>query len=179
MANKWFQAYQELPPWGKGAVALGVIAAGVAGYYALRNLAKDIKRKKELAEKNKAAKLAEEELASLSQKGIVPTLSNSEFENMAQSLAEAMNDCGTDEDRIYDVFRRLKNDADIRKLVSAFGIRYYRPCAADQPIAAIRYQFDDKAYGGPLGEWLTYDLNASEIKKVNDILKSNRINYAF
>jgi len=168
--------YKPLPGWAQGVIAVGVLAIAAAVGFTLY---KNAKKKKELKEANKAAEQALEELEGLQQRGVHPTMGDSQFEVYAQKLVEAMNGCGTDEDMVLSVFKNMKNDADIRKLIAAFGVRYYRPCAADQPISYTRFLFDSKAFGGPLPTWLAYDLSSGYIEKINSILSKNGINYSF
>src|SRR3954464_3627343 len=132
MAYKSVQYWQDLPPWGKGVVAIVIVGGAGAIIYTIYH---SIKKRQEIKEANKAGLAAQEELKQLQNQGINPTFSKSEFEAMAEALVEAMDGCGTDEETVYSVFRKLKNDADIRQLIASFGVRYYRPCAADQPIS--------------------------------------------
>lgn len=176
MQNKVLTYYKELPSWGKGAVS--VIGVSLAAYL-IYKVYNSIKEKRDLKEANIAAIMAEEELRELSQNGVRPTYSKSQYESFSQKLVEAMNGCGTTEESVYEVFKAMRNKADALSLISAFGIRYYRPCAATEPISYIKFLADNKAFGGPLQTWLEYDLDSSEIKKINDILKSNRVNYQF
>lgn len=166
----------DMPPWGKAVLVIGVLGIGtVTGV----TIYKGIKRKKEQKDANTAAIDSQKELVELQKDGIVPTISESQFEGMCQSLVQSMNGCGTDEDMVYDIFKKLNNEADIRKLIAKFGIRYYEPCAADQPISYAKWWWDDKSFGGALPTWLSYDLNAGDKGKVNAILSQKGITYRF
>lgn len=168
--------YKDQPTWAKGVIGITVaLGTALIGY----TIYKRWKARQELKEANRTAESAEKELKDLGSQGVHPTLADSQFLALSEALVEAMNDCGTDEDIVYNVFKQMKNEADIRKLISAFGVRYYRPCAADQPISYLKYQFNDKAFGGGLATWLTYDLAADEIKKINNILTSNGVKFQF
>jgi hypothetical protein len=57
----------------------------------------------------------------------------------------------------------MKNDTDVAKLIIAFGKR------------RIEFSFMD----GTLAEFLTSELDSTEIKQVNKILSSKGINYKF
>lgn len=176
MKLKLYEDYKRLPNWSQGVIGIVVVAGTAVAIWAI---VRGIKNRKELAEANQAAKAASSELQGLKARGINPTMDVSEFEALSQKLVQAMNGCGTNEDQVYDVFRAIKNEADIRQLIITFGVRYYEPCAADQPISYIRWQFNDQAFGGGLPTWLSYDLSASEIQEINKILKKNNINYSF
>lgn len=171
-----YNYYKGLPPWAKGVVIVG---AGTALYFAGLSIYRNAKKKKDLKDANKAGEAAQKELGELASKGVKPTLPDSQFQALCESLVQAMNGCGTDEDMIYNVFKQMKNEADIRKLIASFGVRYYQPCAADQPISYTKWLWNDKSYGGGLPSWLSYDLSSSEVQKINSILKTNGINYSF
>lgn len=172
MASVYERYYERQP------AAVKVIAvAGVAllGYSVYRSW----KRNQDLRDANKAAELANLELQQLAAQGIHPTLSNLQFENFSQTILEAVNGCGTDEDAIFNVFGQLGNEADIRKLISVFGVRYYRPCAASDPISYSIWLANDQAFGGTLVTLLYYDLSDSDIGEINSILSRKGIDFRF
>jgi hypothetical protein len=168
--------YKGLPTWAKGVVGVVVIGGTAAAVYTVW---KSAKRNKDLKDANQAAYDAQRELNELAAKNIKPTMSESQFEVLCQNLVQSMNGCGTDETKVLDVVGKMKNDADIRKLIAKFGVRFYTPCAADQPISYAKWLWDDKAFGGALPTWFSYDLSAGEIQQVNALLKKNGVNYAF
>ena len=106
----------------------------------------------------------------MASQGVYPTYADSTFENFASQLVQAMNGCGTDENAIYQVYRQLRNDADLLRLTQIFGVRYYQPCEWTSPVSYAIWQFNDKAYGGDLPTWLGYDLSSGEIENINSIL---------
>lgn len=85
------------------------------------------------------------------------TITQAQFNTYASSLYAAMEGAGTDEDKIYAVFRAMKTRADVLQLIKTFGVKD----------------------GETLTEWLHGDLSASEIEKINTILAGNNINYSF
>jgi hypothetical protein len=173
----FYEAYiKGQPGWAKGIIAVTVTGVVV---YAGFTIYKNYKKKQELKDANRTAEAAADELEDLQEQGVHPTMSDSQFLALSESLVEAMNGCGTDNDIVDNVFKQMKNEADIRKLITLFGVRYYRPCAADQPISYTRWMWNEKAFGGGLAVWLTYDLDTDEIKKINTILKSNNIKFQF
>lgn len=172
MASGVKNFYNGLPPAGKVLVVAGV---GVGAYLVYRHF----KKEQEKNDATKAAQAAANELATLQQQGIMPSYTDSEFKSMVDALVQAMNGCGTDETVIYDIIGRMHNDADIRKLVSTFGLQYYEPCAAISPLSYLRWQFDDQAYGGELSTWLNYFPSPGFIAHINSILASNGIHYQF
>jgi type II secretory pathway pseudopilin PulG len=172
MASVYEQYYERQPQ------AVKVIAvAGIAllGYSLYRNY----KKKQDEKQANQAALLAQQELADLANQGIHPTLPLSQFENLSQTIVEAINGCGTDEDAIFSAFKQLNNEADIRQLITTFGVRYARPCAATDPVSYSIWLVNDQAFGGPLATLLRYDLSDSDIEYINSIMRGKGINYQF
>lgn len=168
--------FENLPSWSRGVISMvGVSAVAFIGY----QIYISIKNKQDLAKNLEAQKLANNELADLKKNGIVPTKSASQFEVMSAKINEAVNDCGTDEEAIYTAFNSLNNRADLLMLISSFGIRYYRPCAATDPISYTRWMFNNNSFGGDLSSLLSYDLDSSEIAKINSILMSKKIDFTF
>lgn len=172
MASVYDKYYERQPPAVKIIVAAGL---GLLGYGIYRS----IKRKQDEADALRAAQAANQELQQLQNQGIVPSYNESQFEVFVNSLVQAMTGCGTDENAIYPVFEAMQNEADIRKLMVVFGVRYYQPCAATSPISYAVWQVNDKAYGGDLSTWLSYDLSSGEISYINSILRERGINYQF
>lgn len=171
-----YKYYSDLPTWAKGVVVVGTFAAvSIATYTIYRN----IKNKKAIDEANEAAKTAKKDLEVLAKRGIKPTKMDTEYLTLATKLHQAMDGCATDENAIYAVFTSLSNDADVLKLIDAFGVRYLVPCAGSEPISYTRYLFDSKTFGGSIATWLQYDLTPGEVKKVNDILAKKSIQYRF
>lgn len=91
------------------------------------------------------------------QTGEYPTLSNASYYTLANQVYNACKGLGTDEDAIYNVFGQLNNTADVYKLIQVFGTK------------------DSKT----LPMWMRAELNSWEINKLNNILASKGINYAF
>jgi hypothetical protein len=168
--------FENLPSWSRGVIS--VVGVGAIVYIAYQVYA-NIKTKKDIAKSLEAQKLAEIELQDLKRKGIVPTKTNAQFEVFSAKIIEAVNGCGTDEEAIYTVFNNMNNKADVLSLISSFGVRYYRPCAATQPISYGRFVLNDKSFGGDLSTILQYDLDSTEIAKINNILQSKKIDFTF
>lgn len=168
-----YEKYYERQP---GAVKV-IAVAGIAllGY----SLYRTYKRKQDEKDASQAAQNAASELATLANQGITPSYTDSQYSSFVNVLVQAMTGCGTDEDQVYDVFRKMHNDADIRKLIIAFGVQYYEPCVWTSPVSYAIWQANDHAYGGDLATWLGYDLTTSEIGKINQILAGSGINYQF
>lgn len=168
-----YERYYERQPGAVKVIAVAGIAA--LGYVVYRS----IKRSADIKRANEAANLAAGELVELGQQGIHPTLSDLQFEQMSQTIVTAIDGCGTDEDSIFSVFNQLNNEADIRKLIVVFGVRYTQPCSITSPISYSIWLANDQAFGGPLNVFLRYDLSDSDISKINSILRGKGIVYQF
>jgi len=97
---------------------------------------------------------------------LTQTYANAMYSVLAEQIwaaAHTNNWSGTQEDAIYDVFKQMKNDIDISKLISAFGAR------------RMYLSFSN----GALKEWINAEMDDSEIAKINSILQSNKISYRF
>jgi hypothetical protein len=176
MQLKQAKLFKNVPTPVKGAaVVLATVGVGVAGYAIYRGY----KRKQNEAQARAAGVSAGKEVDALKRRGIYPTISETQALTFASRLVQAMDGCGTDEKAVYAVFESLSNIADLYMLIKAFGLRYYQPCAADQPISYLEYKFNPRAFGGDIGTWLGYDLSASEVQNVNNILAKKKINYKF
>lgn len=174
--NKLAKSYNELPSWSKGVIGVITISAiALVGY----TIYSTIKKAKDIKNANLGGKEAEKELKELAKKGIRPSYSPTQYITWVQKLVEAISDCGTDENSVYSVFKNMKNKADILSLLASFGVQFYRPCSATQPISYTKYLFDNKSFGGSLSTFLQYDLSESEIGKINKILEGNKIDYKF
>lgn len=92
------------------------------------------------------------------------TYPNSQYNIWADALESAMYYWSTDEDAIKSIMQKMKTDADVLALISAFGQR---------STAGIDAEED-------LGAWLRDDLNDQEMNLyVNNVLASNGVNYRF
>ena len=98
----------------------------------------------------------DDELSKELSKGVKLTYTDYEYTNMADSLYTAMKGVGTTTSKVYEVFGRMRNRADVLKLDIAFGIR------------------DNES----LSQWMQGESLLS-ISKINDILSARGINYAF
>lgn len=83
----------------------------------------------------------------------------SQYKVYAQKLFDAMNGWQTDEDAIYEVFKKMNNIDDILQLQIAFS--------------------DVEDENETLSEWLHDDLSSSEMKQLNAIIAERSIEYSF
>lgn len=97
------------------------------------------------------------------QKEVIATdvsFTDSEYIQMADAIQEAMNDVGTDEEKIKAVFQRLKTKSDFLKLVEFFGTR------------TIHSGWLWLTHTGTLYQLLESELSASDKEEMNQILRN-------
>jgi hypothetical protein len=98
------------------------------------------------------------------------TFPPSQYSAFCNIIEVAIQDAGTDEEAIYSVFRKLKNDTDYLMLIKAWG----NPKRQVYPDYIFIYSF---GYKMTLPQALRWDLNDKECAKINEILKSKGIKY--
>ena len=113
------------------------------------------KSKQETEDANKQRDIANEVNNAITTSNV--TLSQVQLNTLADKIYKAVKGSGTDEKSIYDAMRTLVTKDDVLALIKTFSVR------------------DSMT----LREWLYDDLNNSEVSKINDILLSKGISFAF
>lgn len=162
MANKAFEFIDELPVWAKGALA--VIAIGGVALFSM-----DILRRIKADAKKGEATAAQRELDNLRRKGVLPTITEAQAKGYVKQIVAAADDFGTDNDKIYNVFKNLNNEADVYLLISVFGVQEWKGTWSSY--------FSMES--GTLSYLLSYEMRDSQIQKINTILASKGIKYKF
>lgn len=166
----------DQPGWAKGIENILIIGATVyVGYKLYQRYKADQFHKDE----NKSIDQSLNDLQKLAAQGVFPTITDTQFQTMAERLVGAMTGCGTDEDTIYQVMGLLQNDADFLKLINIFGLRGIMPCQLTHPVAYVQYLHDPNSFLGGLASWLQSELTTDEIDTVNYTLSQNGISYKF
>jgi len=75
----------------------------------------------------------------------------------AQDVYRAVNGMGTDEQAVFDVFKKMKNKDDVLQLITSFGVKD----------------------GETLSQWLIGDLGEDDKETLNRLLSDKDINYQF
>jgi len=153
------KSFLGLPPWAKGVVA--VVAIGAAGY-AIYKVTQMLNGDDEQDAKETGEVQLEIERES---KKKPASYADSQYRTFANTIETAGFDTGTDEDAIYSTFRKLKNNTDYLKLLNAWG----------KPNRKV-YEWG-VGRNMTLPQYIRWEMNDSEVKKVNDILKSKGITY--
>lgn len=92
---------------------------------------------------------------------------DSQFTGWANTLQTAMEGAGTDENTIYNVFRKLQHTTDLLYLIKKFGHRDKK-----NMIGRVKGTWD-------LSQWITDEMDAEELDKLNKILIDKTIRYQF
>lgn len=121
------QAVKRLPPWGQAVVVIGVGVAGWVVYSRIRGMAL---RSRQLRESRQTLQSVATDLSNLTRAGIRPSYPEAQYKIWADALFACYAGWGTCGDvsalltgTDADIFVAMKNDADVLKLISAFGIR--------------------------------------------------------
>lgn len=107
---------------------------------------------KKAVEKRLSKKTSKERLKDT--QNMPPTYQPYEYSDFAGQLKTAMSGMGTDEEKIYNVFRKLKNQRDVAETHAAFGL----------------------LKGEDLTAWINDELSESERIKIKQILAVNNVN---
>ncbi len=102
----------------------------------------------------------------LSRQGMSLSYPTFQYKSYAEILKNAMGGIGTDEEAIYNVMSKMKNNLDVSELIKQYGTHIYA-------VSPIRFLYLD------LSGWLTEELSTKELNKVNNILAENNITYKF
>ena len=93
----------------------------------------------------------------------------SQYQAFAKIIEIAGQDAGTDEKAIYSVFLKLKNNADYLQLVKAWGVA--------RQVYPEWIFFYSTGYKLSLQQFIRYEMDEKEVKKINYILTSKGIKY--
>jgi len=140
-----------------------IVGGGVALYLAFKY--------KPRPEQKQYLEEAKNRLDELASQGIVPSLSIAQFSSLVVQLVKAFAKCGTEEDIIYNVFRKLNNEADLIFLIIKYDIAKYDGC--------FEGSFPSWNVHFVLSESIAADMTPSEIRNINSILSAKRINFSF
>ena len=160
-------AFKQLPMWAKGVVAVGVLlGVGVGTYY----LVKFGKRTSENMRNNRDNKVVKDDLKKLNKDDSTKQkISDSQAKSLASGLFTAMDNYGTDEDAIYSIFRKVKNDADVLAVIKAYGTK----------TLTVTGLWTSDDYTGDLAGSLRQELSPGDMNRINTILDKKGIEFRF
>lgn len=130
------------------------IIAGAGIYFGSRLFKKD---------PSAEAKKDEQTLKNEGQKASYLDSAYTGYADAIYSARSANNFLGTDEDQIYNTFKKMNNDLDIAKLTTAFGKK------------RLSFSLDSANLGGFLND----ELDKDELNIINTALRSKGIKYQF
>jgi len=158
--------FNQLPGWAKGVVVVaGTGAALFIGWQIYSAVKGRMAHAGDFAEKADV----KDELGSLKTKGIKPSFSDSQYSAWANQLFTAMNGYTSDEAAVYRVFVNMKNNADVLKLIDAYGIR---------TLSSGNWN-PAPDFKGTLSGALSEEFDTKEIAALNDILAKRKITIKF
>jgi hypothetical protein len=100
------------------------------------------------------------------------TYPKSQYYTFADTIESASANAGTDENAIFNVFKKLKNNNDFLMLEKAFGRRVYTG-----ELFGAQFGMLDYSEGDTLNQWLTNELDQDEISDLNKMLSRKGIKY--
>jgi hypothetical protein len=152
---------KNLPIEVRIALAVGIAGGIIYGLYKLFTLPGKIEEGKEARQEDREWN---RELERCVGRGL---LSKAQIDAYANKIFTALDGYGTDEDAIFETFRRIKSDCDYIALNASYGVR---------EISSGTWN-PEKNFNGNLTASLLSELDTNERKKVNDILKANKVTY--
>jgi hypothetical protein len=159
IASQLSSKFSELPPWAKGVVGVGgLLVVGFIVYKVFKRLSST-----EATDRAEAAAVEDELSEELKKTRL--TFPESQYRSFAGTIETAGFDVGTDEDAIYNVFGKLKNNADYLALTQAWG----------KPNRRV-YEWGI-GRDMTLAQFIRYEMNDKEVRKINGILSSKGIKY--
>lgn len=147
------KTWDSVPPIVRGTIY--VAAIGVIGYQGYR-FYKKWKIEQEAQE-------LKDKMAAYERAGIKPTYGDLTYKQWHDTILSEGESLNTNEDKIYDIFRKMKNEVDFIKLQE---YTYTIGVVWKQTYTLSQYLVD-------------HALDEDEIQQVNAILRSKNINYQF
>lgn len=164
--SKAFQIWEGLPTWAKGAIAVGGVAIV---YFTARAIVKKIIGNKGTKQQRATIQDVKNELQQTQNQGVKPTLNDSQFKSMADSIQNAFEGCDpleTSQNTVNRAVKQLKNNADWLKLVEAYGVRTHDQCG-----------WGTGDFTGNLYAAIEDELDSAEKSYVNKLLSERGITY--
>lgn len=155
--------FMVLPSWTKGVIALAVLGAVGFVAYKLYKVAGTVKQEGGSRQETNAAN---QELEQLNNEGKVPKLKPAQHQAIANKLEVAFSGMGTDWGAVKSAFETIKTYPDMLAVIKAYGTR---------TIPSGTFLIAD--YTGTLTGACTSELDSSERKDINAILKKNGVDF--
>ena len=157
----------------------GIITLGsVALFFTFRHMWKkhqDQKGSKQAEADSQSA------LGALQNNGIKPSYSPAQFSNWANVIKQAMDGCGDGWVNTIQIWRAMKNDADIYALIVAYGTQTVDRCGWGNGdfVGDLSSTLAYKYSGAEMSAFVTMGEGAGSIPKINKILQANGVTFKF
>lgn len=166
-----YKYYRTAPPAGKIAIIGGHIAVGIIAYAAVRSVIKHLQHQKELKGQRQAVDDSKDVVRVLQQQGQGPSFPDAQYSTWASAIQTAFDGCDPNSDdmgAVMNAVNPMRNEADVYKLISTFGVRKWDECGwwtgdVERDLA-----------GG-----IRNELNQNQIGLVNQVLREKGISYQF
>jgi predicted metalloprotease len=155
-----------IPGWAKGVIIIIIIVVVLFIAYKIYKKVSDV----QMGSDKEDVKDTQQELNALIQGGTRPSYGQSQFSQWASTLRQSFDGCGTDNKVWENVFKSMRNKADVLALIATYGVRTYDGCNWEG-------DFNDKT--GGLTAALNDELSSSEISKINTMLSNKNITFQF
>lgn len=177
--------WKDLPTWAKGVTLIAAIGIpSYIGYTIYKNKQNEKERLKRLED----MKSVDDTIKNLQNSGQKQSYPDSQYLIFADVLYGSMDGCGTEVNKIYDVFDKMNNDIDVNKLISAYGVDKKISCwASGSHIGGLASSLTkelglnlfDGIYKTRFGYDCTKGNGLSQMKVLNCILNSKGIKTQF
>lgn len=164
--SKAYNIVMKQPGW---AIAIEVIGVGVLGYVIVHNVVKAIRKAKDEQMQKAVVKDSNSELSDLKDQGIHPSYPDAQYSAWASQIRTAFDGCdpsSDDYDTVVRIMKQMNNDADVYKLITAFGVAKWDECGWWTGDVT-----GDLAYG------IAHEING--ISDINKILQDKGIKFRF
>ncbi len=168
MADGAYKYFKDLPPWGKFVV---IVAVGAAGWTIYRQVSKAIARGKDLAGNKQVVNESQKTLNNLNSSGIRPSYPDSQYSSLSSSIQTAFDGCDPGNDdmaAVMNAINIMKNDADMYKLITTFGVRKWDECGVGTG------DVEKDLIGG-----IRHELSTNQIATINTVLGQKGITFRF
>lgn len=128
-----------------------------------------VKKRIGLAGSFKEKREVDDEIKNLANKNVKPTYSDSQYLAWANQIHAGFDGYGSGVTQLPSIFIKLKNDADMLKLINAYGIR---------EISSGKLN-PTPNFKGTLAGAIADELDAFEINQMNRVLSANKITITF
>jgi hypothetical protein len=118
IANKISATYKRLPPWGQAVAFVGV---GLAAWVIYSRIRGSVRQAQTLRQSRAMLQSTQNDLQRLAKSGVKPSYPEAQYRIWADALFACYAGWGTCNDSV--TWQAMKNDADVLKLIEAFGIR--------------------------------------------------------